>query len=236
MQVLVFDILFMYDEYVGETSRPRRRRRKTSEGSSSGRGAGQQQSATTDLMSTNASSSQSTKDADSSRTECTQEPPNTIEELHAAIDNRTQEDSMCTTTSVPSSEPQVESVPSKGASTREQISISDKSTTEGEGVDGVLRSSAGQMQSTSAGDSQSSSPPAVLLTRGSSVATPGTGKTVPRIKKRVAPKVVSSRPKRTPRSAAAGTGKLESIFYMISVVHIVARQSNSPLQLFCWPI
>ena len=209
----MLDILFMYDEYVGETSHPRRRRRKTSEGSSSGKGTGQQQSATTDLMSTNATSSQSTKDADSSRTEHAQEPPSTVEELlHTANDDRTREDSMCTATSVPSSAPQAESGPSQGASTREQISTSDKSTTEGEGVDGVLRSSAGQMQSTSAGESQSSSPPAVLLTRGNSVATPGTGKTVPRIKKRVAPKVVSSRPKRTPRSAAAGTGKLESIF------------------------
>ena len=203
----------MHDEYVGETSRPRRRRRKTSEGSNSGKGTGQQQSATTDLMSTNATSSQSTKDADSSRTERTQDPPSSIEELHTPIDVRTQEDSMCTTTSVPSSESQVESAPSKGPSTREQISTSDKSTTEREGVDDVIRSSAGQMQSTSAGDSQLSSPPAVLLTRGNSVATPGTGKTVPRIKKRVAPKVVSSRPKRTPRSAAAGTGKLEPILY-----------------------
>jgi hypothetical protein len=78
---------------------------------------------------------------------------------------------------------------------------------EEERVHTALHSSAGQMQSTSATDSQLSSP-AMLLTRGNSVASPGTGKTVPRIKKKIAPKVVSTRPKRMPRSAAAGTGKL----------------------------
>jgi hypothetical protein len=77
---------------------------------------------------------------------------------------------------------------------------------EEERVHTALHSSAGQMQS-SATDSQLSSP-AMLLTRGNSVASPGTGKTVPRIKKKIAPKVVSTRPKRTPRSAATGTGKL----------------------------
>ena len=82
----MFDILFVYNEHVGETSRPRRRRRKTSEGSSSGRG-GQHPSATTDLMTTSATLSLSTEDAESSRTECTQEPPSTVEGLHTAIDD-----------------------------------------------------------------------------------------------------------------------------------------------------
>lgn len=225
----MFDILFVYNEHLGETSHPRRRRRKTSEGSSSGRGAGQQQSATTDLMTTSATLSLSTKDAESSRTECTQEPPSTVEGLHTAIDDRTQEGSMCTT--VLPTAPQVESGPSKSASTREQISTNEKSM-EGEGIHSVMHSSAGQMQSTSAGDSQPS-PLGMLLTRGNSVATPGTGKTVPRIKKKVAPKVVSSRPKRTPRSAAAGTGKqapliILLLLYMSSVMQLLILLPHDP--------
>lgn len=132
------------------------------------------------------SSQSATKDGDSSRTESTEKAPSTVEEAYSS-------------TSVPPSASQIKSGPSEGASVRKQISTSEKSMEEAQSV----HSSAGQMQSSA--DSQLSTL-GMFLTRGNSVAT-GSGKIVPKIKKKVAPKVVSSRPKRTPRPSAAGTGK-----------------------------
>ena len=194
--------------HVGEPSHPRRRRRKTSEGSSSGRGGReeQQQSATKESTTTMTTSSQSaTKDGDLSRTENTQKTPSTVEEVHTASDNSTQG-----STSVPLSVTQIESGPSEGASMRKQTSTSEKSMEDVQSV----HSSAGQMQSSA--DSQLSTL-GMFLTRGNSVAA-GSGKTMPKIKKKVAPKVVSSRPKRTPHPSAAGTGKHASFIQYIDLL------------------
>ena len=200
----------MHVHTVGETSHPRRRRRKTSEGSSAGGGGGEgrQQLATCtkDLTTTMTTSSQSaTKDADSSRTEGTQKASSTVEEVHSVADDSTQG-----STSVPPSVTQIESGPSEGASGKEQTATSEKSMEEVQSV----RSSAGQLQSSA--DSQLSTL-GMFLTRGNSVAT-GSGKTVPKIKKKVAPKVVPSRPRRTPRPSAAGTGK-----YNVECKHVVLK-------------
>lgn len=94
---------------------------------------------------------------------------------------------------------------SEGASAREQTSTSEKPM-EKEALGVLQHSSAGQMQSSA--DSQPSTTVGVVLnvSRGNSVAA-GSGKTVPKFKKKIAPKVMSSRPRRTPHSSAPGTGK-----------------------------
>ena len=184
---------------VGETSHPRRRRRKTSEGSSTERGAqrggegGQHQSAVKESTTTKTTSSQSTKESVSTRTESTQKASSTAEALHAATDNHTQ---ACT-----SSAAQVEAGSSEGPVTRGQTSTSEKATEEVQ----TVHSSAGQVES-SADSELHMSTLAMLLTRGNAVAA-ASGRTVPKIKKKVAPKVVSSRPKRAPRPSAGRTGK-----------------------------
>ena len=193
----------MYLYIVGETSHPKRRRRKTSEGSSTGRGEQLQSALKESTATTKTTSAQPTKDNDlSSKTESTHNVPNTVEEANTAacIDNIAQG-----SISVPPSVTQIESGGlSEGASAREQTSTSEKPVEkEAHGV--LQHSSAGQMQSSA--DSQLSTMVGVVLnvSRGNSVAA-GSGKTVPKFKKKIAPKVISSRPRRTPHSSAPGTG------------------------------
>ena len=195
--------LYMYLYIVGETSHPKRRRRKTSEGSSTGRGEQLQLAMKESTATTKTTSAQLTKDNDlSSKTESTRNVPNTVEEVNRAtsIDSSAQG-----SISVPPSVTQTESggLP-EGASAREQTSTSEKPV-EKEAHSVLQHSSGGQMQLSA--DSQLSTTVGVILnvSRGNSVAA-GSGKMVPKFKKKIAPKVISSRPRRTPHSSAPGTG------------------------------
>ena len=148
-------------------------------------------------------SSQSTEESDLTRTEFTHKTSSTVEDLNTApTDSNTQAST--------SSAPQIEAGSSEGATTRGQTATSEKAI----GVVQSVHSSAGQVES-SADSELHTSTPAMLLTRGNVVAA-ASGRTVPKIKKKVAPKVVSSRPKRTTHPSAQGTGKL-MICYMYYV-------------------
>ena len=212
----------MYLYIVGETSHPKRRRRKTSEGSSTGRGEQLQSAMKESTATTKTTSAQPTKDNDlSSKTESTRNVPNTVEEVNTAtcIDSSAQ-GSM----SVPSSVTQTESGGlSEGASASEKPVEKE--------AHGVLQhSSAGQMQSSA--DSQPSTTVGVVLnvSRGNSVAA-GSGKTVPKFKKKIAPKVISSRPRRTPHSSAPGTGK--QAFIKISLLNFCTMFMPMKYTIFC---